>query len=117
MTLSELAETLDVPPRQIRFLVAEGILPPANKTGRAADAYDNEHLSRARRYLGLHRLGMKPGSIKVLMAFDDAVPVLQEGGVELRVAQDVSPQSLDIDDVLEKVKTALEAYVGKETQE
>ena len=39
MTLTELAEQLSVAPRQIRFLIAEAILPAANKTGRSADAY------------------------------------------------------------------------------
>lgn len=72
MTLAELAERIGTSPRQIRFLIAEGILPSANKTGRAADAYGEEHLVKAQRYLALHRMGMKPASIKVLMAFDDA---------------------------------------------
>jgi excisionase family DNA binding protein len=37
MTLSELAERLGIPPRQIRFMIAEGILPAASRTGRGAD--------------------------------------------------------------------------------
>ena len=79
MTLSELAERLGVPARQIRFLIAEGILPPAAKTGRAADGYDEAHVLLGQRYFALHRMGMKPGSIKVLLAFDQAVPILQTG--------------------------------------
>ncbi len=114
MTLSDLAERLGVPARQIRFLIAEGILPPAAKTGRAADAYDETHVKRGLRYLAFHRLGMKPGSIKVLMAFDDAVPILQEGGVELRVQASCAPDEIDIDAVLRKVEAALRAYTAKE---
>lgn len=36
MTLIELATTVGVPARQIRFLIAEGIFPAASKTGRGA---------------------------------------------------------------------------------
>lgn len=114
MTLAELAEHLDVPPRQIRFMIAEGVLPPAAKTGRSADGYGETHISRAQRYLGLHRMGMKPGSIKILMAFDDAVPILQEHGVELRVDPQLPPNELDIDTIVLSVRTALKNYTNKE---
>ncbi|MBC2834032.1 MerR family transcriptional regulator [Paragemmobacter straminiformis] len=114
MTLNDLAERLGVPARQIRFLIAEGILPPAAKTGRAADGYDETHVLQGQRYLALHRMGMKPGSIKVLMAFDDAVPILQAGGVELRVDPGIAPEAIDIEAVLNAVEAALRAYVAKD---
>ena len=44
MTLAEFAEHLGITPRQIRFMIAEEILPSANKTGRSADAYGEEHV-------------------------------------------------------------------------
>jgi DNA-binding transcriptional MerR regulator len=113
MTLTELADRLGVPARQIRFLIAESILPPAAKTGRAADAYDETHVLKGQRYLALHRMGMKPGSIKVLLAFDGAVPILQENGVELRVAPGIAPQDIDVDAVLRAVGQALRSYVEK----
>ena len=116
MTIVELAKALSIPPRQIRFMVAEGILPPAKKTGRSADAYDEIHLKQAQRYLALHRTGMKPGAIKILMAFDTAVPVLQIDGVELRISQDVDPSTIDVEDILAKIETALKAYLGKGTK-
>jgi len=113
MTLAELAERIGTAPRQIRFLIAEGILPPANKTGRAADAYGDEHLKKAQRYFALHRMGMKPASIKVLMAFDDAVPIVQTGGVELRVSPDTAPETIDVEAVVAEIAMALKTYVAK----
>lgn len=110
MTLAELADSVGTTPRQIRFMIAEGILPPAARTGRSADAYDDTHVSRGQRYLALHRLGMKPGSIKVLMAFDEAVPILQDHGVELRVEPAVPPEELDVDAILTSVRAALTTY-------
>ena len=106
MTLAELADRLGIQPRQIRFMIAEGILPPAAKTGRSADAYEEAHVVKGQRYLALYRMGMKPGSIKVLMAFDDAVPILQEGGIELRIDPQVTPQELDVEAILGAVEQA-----------
>lgn len=113
MTLSELAEHVGTSPRQIRFLIAEGILPPASKTGRTADAYDEKHLTKAQRYLALYRLGMKPASIKVLMSFDDAIPIAQVQGVELRVSPDISPDSIDVEAVLDEIAAVLKTYASK----
>ena len=114
MTLVELAEAVDVPPRQIRFMIAEGVLPPASKTGRAADAYGEEHLSKARRYMMLHKLGMKPSAIKVLMAFDEAIPIFQTSGIEVRVDPNVDPKEIDLKSTLEAISKALKAYTSKE---
>lgn len=114
MTLIEFAESLGIAQRQIRFLIAEGILPPADKTGRSADAYGQEHVVRAQRYLALHRQGMKPASIKVLMAFDEAIPILQSRGIEVRVDPLVEPSSIDVKAVLHEISEALQTYVGKE---
>ena len=114
MTLAELADRLGTQPRQIRFMIAEGILPPAAKTGRSADAYEEAHVVKGQRYLALYRMGMKPGSIKVLMAFDDAVPILQDGGIELRIDPQVAPQELDVEAILSAVEQALRTYKNKE---
>ena len=117
ITLSELADRLGVPARQIRFLIAESILPPAAKTGRAADGYDETHVLLGQRYLALHRLGMKPGSIKVLLAFDQAIPILQVGGIELRVDPGIAPELIDIDGVLHAIEAALKSYKAKGSRE
>ena len=114
MTIAELAERLHVSPRQIRFLIAEDILPAAQKTGRSADAYGEDHLNRAERYFALYRMGMKPASIQVLMAFDDAVPIYQSGGVELRVGPTPNPADVNLDNLIDEISKALRIYFGKE---
>ena len=114
MTLAELADRLGIQPRQIRFMIAEGILPPAAKTGRSADAYEEAHVVKGQRYLALYRMGMKPGSLKVLLAFDGAVPILQEGGIELRIDPQVAPQELDVEAILGAVEQALRTYKNEE---
>ena len=113
MTLSEFAEAVGVPPRQIRYMIAEGCLPAASTTGRGADAYSDDHLAKARRYIALHRLGMKAAAIKVLMAFDDALPILQAHGIELRVDPSVDANAIDVDAVLAEISDALRSYVSR----
>jgi len=113
MTLAELADALEVPARQIRFLIAEGVMPAALKTGRAADAYGEEHLRTARRYLTLHRLGMKPAAIKVLLAFDEAIPVYQAGGIELRIDPSLDPSKIDLENTLKELRAALESLASR----
>lgn len=113
MILAELADRLGIPPRQIRFMISEGVLPPAARTGRSADAYDETHVTKGQRYLALHRMGMKPGSIKVLMAFDDAIPILQGHGVELRIDPQVPPEELEVEAILAAVGAAIRAYTNK----
>lgn len=112
MTLAEFAEAVGVPPRQIRYMIAEGCVPAAMATGRGADGYDERHLLRARRYLALHNLGMKSAAIKVLMAFDDALPVFQGQGLELRINPSVVPASIDIETALAEISSALRAYAS-----
>ena len=57
---------------------------------------------------------MKPASIKVLMAFDDAVPIVQSEGVELRIDPSIAPKNIDVDAALEGIAIALRTYVLKE---
>jgi DNA-binding transcriptional MerR regulator len=113
VTLAEIAEAAGVPPRQIRFMIAEGFVPPATGTGRAADVYGEEHLAKVRRYMTLHGLGMKSSAIKVLMEFDGAIPIFQQAGVEVRVDPSVDPQSIDVDQALTAIAEALRTYVSK----
>ena len=57
---------------------------------------------------------MKPASIKVLMTFDDAVPIIQAEGVELRIDPLRAPETIDVDTALKQIAAALRTYVSKE---
>jgi DNA-binding transcriptional MerR regulator len=113
VTIAEIAEAAGVPPRQIRFMIAEGFVPPATGTGRAADVYGEEHLAKVRRYMALHGLGMKPSAIKVLMEFDEAIPIFQQAGVELRVDPSVDSGSINVEQTLAAIAEALRTYMSK----
>jgi hypothetical protein len=78
-----------------------------------ADVYSDEHLAKIRRYMTLHGLGMKPSAIKVLMEFDEAIPIFQQAGVELRVDPSVDPQSIDVGQTLAAIAEALRTYTSR----
>ena len=61
----------------------------------------------------LHELGMKPSAIKVLMEFDEAIPIFQQAGVEVRVVPSVDPRSIDVGQTLEAIAQALRTYASK----
>lgn len=114
MTLQELSDALGVPPRQIRFMITEGCVPAAMATGRAADAYNEKHLMAGRRYIAMHKLGIKPAAIKVLMAFGEALPIFQGFGLELRIDPSVDPETIDPDEAIDALSQALREHLLKE---
>jgi DNA-binding transcriptional MerR regulator len=69
--LIEAAADPRVTPRFVRFLIAEGLLPPP-AGGRTYASYHTAHLSGIRRYLRLRDMGLSVGAIKALA--DGAAP-------------------------------------------
>jgi len=110
MKLAELAEALNVPPRQIRYMIAEGILPGASETGRGAEGFGEAHLALGRRYLLLHEKGFPPAAIKLLMAGAAAMPLVEAGPVVLSVDPGADPSAIDVEATLAAIETALRRY-------
>ena len=67
MTLAELAQALDLPPRQVRYLIAEAIIPPARTLGRGANAFDDSHLLAGRAFKALAAQGHGVRKAKALL--------------------------------------------------
>jgi MerR family transcriptional regulator, copper efflux regulator len=63
--LIEAAADPRVTPRFVRFLIAEGHLPPPTG-GRAHATYGTTHLTGLRRYLRMRDMGLSVGAIKAL---------------------------------------------------
>ncbi len=80
MTLKELCERLELEPRQVRYLIAEGIMPPAAKLGVAADGYGDEHVRRGELFKRLHAEGLGVRAIAAELSV-----VTRSAGLELRV--------------------------------
>jgi DNA-binding transcriptional MerR regulator len=66
MTIIELAEAVAETPRQIRYLIAEGLI-PGPEGSRARPDYGVVHVEGIRRYQVLRQEGMKPSQVKALL--------------------------------------------------
>jgi DNA-binding transcriptional MerR regulator len=70
--------------RQVRYLIAEGFIPPP-RGGRTYADYGDDHVAAIARYQRLRGLGLAPAVLKTLMAGGELVPVPLRPGLALLV--------------------------------
>ena len=116
MKAAELAETLGLPPRQIRYMIAEGIIPGATGVGRGADGFGEVHLAAGRRYLELKAEGHSSFEAKRLMAAERQVVLYQGPALALAVDPNVDPGTIDAEAVLADIASALRAYLNPDQE-
>ncbi len=93
-------------PRQIRFLITEGFMPPPTG-GRARAQYGAEHMEAVRRYRWL-RGRFSPAQIKVMMtAAADALRLPVAPGIDLLVDLSLIGPGLDPARIAERVRNLL----------
>jgi MerR family copper efflux transcriptional regulator len=108
MKLSEIAVETGLPERLVRFLIAEGIVPPP-EGGRRFARYDERHLRAIRRYLALKEAGLTLAAIRVLVANQDRdlVPIPVAEGVELRLHPDLLASGADPQPLIQRIAQIL----------
>jgi len=84
MNIRELSELTGTAERQIRYMIAEGFVPPPTG-GRAHADYGDEHVDAIRRYLALKARGFAPHAIKALLSDGMTVPFPVLPGITLHV--------------------------------
>ena len=82
MRMRELTDLTGVPERQVRYLIAEGFIPPP-RGGRANADYGEDHVAAIRRYARLRVLGFPPAAIKLLLQAREGAPFPIGDGVTL----------------------------------
>ncbi len=107
MRMRELIKKTGLAERQVRFLVAEGFIPPP-KGGRANADYGDEHLSAILRYVRLKELGFPPAAIRLLLDAKEGVPVTIEPGITLVIATERLGENLDTSALKNSVSVALQ---------
>ncbi len=107
MRMRELIKKTGLAERQVRFLVAEGFIPPP-KGGRANADYGDEHLSAILRYVRLKELGFPPAAIRLLVDAKEGVPVIIEPGITLVIATERLGENLDTSALKNSVSVALQ---------
>jgi len=117
MRLKELAAALDMPERQVRYMIGEGILPGTVERGRNADGFGETHLKLGRRYLSLRSEGMSAHEVKRMMAAERSVVLYGVSPLTFVVDAHADLSSLDVEAVLSDIADALRNHVSRNTQE
>ena len=102
MNIRELAELTGQPERQIRYMIAEGFVPPPTG-GRAYAEYGDGHVEAIRRYATLRCRGFPPQAIRALLAGDEAVPFPVAPGISLHVDPQLLGVSVDAEALADRV--------------
>ena len=104
MTLRELTEVVGVAPRQIRYMIAEGFVPPPDG-GRANASYGEKHVEAIQRYMRLRERGFTPASIRVLL----------ETGIRVApgITLVVEPELIESGELVEPLSRRIESLLGE----
>lgn len=90
LSLAELSQRVGVPPRTIRFYIAQGLLPGPMRSGRAA-VYGKAHLQQLDRIKVLQSRGMTLAEVAFALAPGSRQPKLPEPAawLEYELSEDV----------------------------
>ena len=112
MTLRELTEVVGVAPRQVRYMIAEGFVPPP-AGGRARASYGEEHVAAIRRYMRLRGLGFTPASIRVLLQARAGAPFPVAPGITLVVESALVASGEPVEPLSQRIEALLREILNK----
>src|SRR5437016_6724124 len=106
MNIRELVRLTGIAERQIRYLIAEGFMPPPHG-GRSNADYGDEHVAAIHRYARLKDLGFPPAAIKLLLQGGQGAPFTVAPGITLVINPDLLGQVTDVTPVVERAAALL----------
>jgi len=106
MNIRELIAKTGIVERQVRYLIAEGFVPPPTG-GRANADYGEEHLVAIRRYMRLRELGFPPASIKLLLQAREGAPFTVVPGVTLVIAPELLASATPVRPLVARIEKIL----------
>ena len=106
MHIRELTAQLGIAERQIRYLIAEGFVPPP-RGGRANADYGDDHVEAIRRYTRLRDLGFPPAAIKLLLQAGEGAPFPVAPGLTLVVDPKLLGSGMAVEPLLERLRTLM----------
>ena len=113
MNIRELAATTRVVERQIRYMIAEGFVPPP-RGGRAKADYGDDHVAAIRRYMSLRAKGLPPAAIKVLLTERAAVPFAVAPGLTVMVEPQLIGSGAAVEPLLARAAEVLRKILEKD---
>jgi DNA-binding transcriptional MerR regulator len=106
MHIRELTARTGTTERQVRYLIAEGFVPPP-RGGRANADYGEDHAAAILRYGRLRDLGFPPAAIRLLLQARQGVPIPVAPGVTLVIDPDLLGSGTPVEPVLARVRSVL----------
>lgn len=106
MHIRELTAQLGIAERQVRYLIAEGFVPPP-RGGRANADYGDDHVEAIRRYTRLRDLGFPPAAIKLLLQAGEGAPFPVAPGITLVVDPKLLASGAAVEPLLERLRTLM----------
>ncbi len=116
MKFDDLVDVAGTTPRQIRYLIAEGFVPPPTG-GRTYATYSDVHVTAIRRYDRLRSLGFPPAAIRLLLDAREGVPVPIISGLTLVIAPELIGSGGDVSGIAAKVAAKVEELLSREALE
>lgn len=110
MNIRELSELTGTAERQIRYMIAEGFVPPP-RGGRAHADYGDDHVDAIRNYAALRARGFSPQAIKALLAGEVTVPFPVGPGLTLHVDPRVIGVTMDADALVDRIRQAIGEFM------
>lgn len=113
MKFDELVSVTRTTPRQIRYLIAEGFVPPP-AGGKTYATYSQPHITAIRRYDKLRRLGFPPAAIRLLLDAREGIPVPIATGVTLVIAPELIGTGGDVPGIVAKAAQKIKELLSKD---
>jgi DNA-binding transcriptional MerR regulator len=114
MRMNELTDLTGIAERQVRYLIAEGFIPPP-RGGRANADYGEDHVAAIQRYVRLRDLGFPPAAVKLLLQAREGAPIPVAPGITLVVDPDLIGSGADVGDLAERIVTLLSKVLGNKS--
>jgi DNA-binding transcriptional MerR regulator len=106
MHTKQLIARTGIAERQVRYLIAEGFIPPP-RGGRANADYGDDHITAIRRYTRLRDIGFPPAAIKLLLQAHEGVPFPVAPGITLVVDPDVLGKGTSVEPLVDRIRDTL----------
>ena len=113
LTFDDLVNVTGNTPRQIRYLIAEGFVPPPVGT-RASAPYSDVHVTAIRRYERMRSLGFPPAAIRLLLDAREGIPVPIVSGLTLVIAPEMIGSGGDVAGIAARVAAKVEELLSQE---
>lgn len=113
MKFDDLVKATGVTPRQIRYLISEGFVPPPSG-GRTYATYSDLHVTAIRRYQRLRSLGFPPAAIHLLLDAREGIPVPIANGLTLVIAPELIGNGGDVAGITARAVAKIEELLAQE---